>query len=98
MPGGDGTGPDGKGGCGVPNGYLRFGRGGRFRNTVPTTNSQNFYNQQGFNNVRGGGRGRGRGGGRGGWRRNNQRYPGNGPWSHLPPNKRPGWTGVIPDE
>ena len=33
---------------------------------------------------RGGGWGRGRGGGRGAW-------PGNGPFSHLPPWERPGW-------
>ncbi|MHA1253267.1 MAG: hypothetical protein ACTSRP_25025 [Candidatus Helarchaeota archaeon] len=88
MPGGDGTGPDGKGGCGIPGGYLKFGRGGRFRNTRINPNIQN-NNFRNINNRQPGnrGNGRGRGGGGGGWRRTGNIYPGNGPWCHLPPNK-----------
>ncbi|MHA1271264.1 MAG: hypothetical protein ACTSPY_15840 [Candidatus Helarchaeota archaeon] len=94
MPGRDGTGPDGKGGCGIPGGYYKF----RGMNRAFRPNNTNNQNP----NIRSNSRFGQRGGrfGRGCRRRGNfnNQYPGNGPYSHLPPEKRPGWTGIIPDD
>ncbi|MHA1819061.1 MAG: DUF5320 domain-containing protein [Promethearchaeota archaeon] len=74
MPWGDGTGPWGTGGCGIPGGW-RYFRGG-YKRYYGAYGWRAWYGSYGF-------------GGRG-WR-NNGPYPGNGPFSNLPPYERPGW-------